>query len=603
MPFVYAGSDVANLADSKAEFLDLKEQIAECNEAGDNCDKLEKKIIPVAKDYIKYTANVMVEYIKEIKDDTEGENNTNLVVAQGELYDAINSIDDLETKEDIKAMAADIAVAWDGVVDIIMYSALESFVGKAVEVVEQAEEIGEKLACTVDKLKEQGEETTDIEYELGLYDARVVEAKEKHSNAQSVITEDYEQVKIEVRLARISLENADQILESLMEKVDAFDFDMSECDVEEEETEDDTEDDVEDVEDESDEDDTEDDVENETASTFEQALEDSGLEDDYDNAVSEMNRTQDEIADKEADGYGISSAENKLAEAENYLLLAENYILNNESGLAYSNLLNAKDAAIEARDDNMFSTGTGTTSSDDGDAVGTKAEFIVCMDEADYSSDRIQCYSDFDISDDDKDDIEDCIREKPSDEEDECWEDIEPGEGTDDDDNDSDEYKLEIELEDFTENLDEDSVSLTVEGTDYTPDISENDGELTIELTAELEDNDDVTLEFDDDEGNEFKFRFRLYIDDDEYGRVQFDIEVNDFDEDFEEDSVTFEWEGSSFDYNSTELYVDGIDIEFDDTDDEDYDFGTSLNFEFDGEDDDNDDYSYQGDMTVDVSS
>ena len=167
----------------------------------------------------------------------------------------------------------------------------------------------------------------------------------------------------------------------------------------------------------------------------------------------------------------------------------------------------------------------------------------------------------------------------------------------------------EIEIEDFSYDGDsmdlEEDITLKIEGTTYSDndyDVELDNGDLTIELEAVISDNDDLTIDFEDEDGNEFQFKCRLLIDDEELKRVEFTVVAEDFSEDFEESTVTFDFEGNSYDTDDTELSSSGKEIEFENDEDEEFDFGSGLDFDIYGEDDDSDSFEYDGKITVDIT-
>jgi hypothetical protein len=610
MCFVLATSafatEVNDYLDAKQAFEDAKFDYQECTK---KCDDLEADVLTAAKDYVEESTDLVSSKLKGIKDYVDDETIDLITSDLLTLLDIPDEIDEATSKEDLQKIALKLAGIWSKYKDTVDEYNVDDYYNSVNEIYEKGDLLDDIIECSIEEAES---DVSNVELRYGAFDGKMDEVEGYLNSALENLETAPETALENIGSAVTALGEADELLGKLMQELTDSEVSLvEECDTTEADDDDDVADNDDDDTGDNDDDEADDDDDTVSDEDFDDLLDDADLDGDYNSALAEIENAEDMITEKQDDCYITTQAEVKLDEAYGYMDTAYQAVLDDDIGLAWTSMENAKDKAETAQLSAYYSAGT---CSDDDDDVSPASveEFKECLEDAATSLYRNYCYSDYDISEDQQDDIEECFLAYPtSEEEEECIDPIDDldADSGDDDDDDGNEVTLEIEIEDFSYDGDsmdlEEDITLKIEGTTYSDndyDVELDNGDLTIELEAVISDNDDLTIDFEDEDGNEFQFKCRLLIDDEELKRVEFTVVAEDFSEDFEESTVTFDFEGNSYDTDDTELSSSGKEIEFENDEDEEFDFGSGLDFDIYGEDDDSDSFEYDGKITVDIT-
>ena len=615
MCFVLATSafatEVNDYLDAKQAFEDAKLDYQECTK---KCDDLETDVLDSAKDYLEASTDLVSSKLKGIKDYVDDDTIDQITDDLLTLLDIPDEINEATSKEDLQKVALELAGIWSKYKDTVDEYNVEDYYNSVNEIYEKGDQLDDIIECSIEEAES---DVSNVELRYGAFDEKMDEVEEYLNSALEDLEDSPENASTSIGNAVTALEEADSLLGKLMEELtDAEVALVEDCDTTEADDDDDTGDNDDDEADDddsgdNDDDEADDDDDTVTDDEFDDLLDDADLDGDYNSALREIADAEELIDEKQDDCYITTSAEAKLDEAYAYMDTAYQAVLDDDIGSAWTNMENAKTRAETAQLSAYFTAGTCSDDDDDDDSHTSVGGFKECLEDAATSLYRNYCYADYDISNEQQDEIDECFLTYPtSEEQEECIDpidDLDTDDSGDDDDDDDDEVTLQIELEDFSEDLDEDSISLKIEGTTYDDDdfdVTEDDGELTIELEVVIDDHDDLTLEFKDDDENSFKFKCQLNTDDDEMVEVEFEIGADDLlgNDDWEADTVEFNWDGETYNSTDDELDVTEKDIEFADDEDEEYGFGSRISFQLDGENDDNDDVEYDGKITVDIT-
>lgn len=401
LPFAAADSTSSLLSSyekSQAKFLDLKEELEECQLLDDDCDDIEDGVLDAALSYAEDTISLMLAYVYYVNDSKNAD-------AQAELEQALDDLQYADTKDEYDDVLAAVTTAWKSVADDIKKKTVENLFAHVDALVDKGEIIDAKLECGIDEL---GSSTDALDDAYASFAADIAQADEQIDAAEDLLNEgsDLSAVVSTIKSAQESLKSS-QI--SLTEARDALtakggtlcaeviieDDDDDTNEIEDEKVEDEVGGDVE-----------EEDTEEEEAN-LDELLNEYGLNSYYEDAQDAIETLVEYIEEQQNDDYDTSEADVVLSQAEGYLEDAEELVLEEGGKGAISKLLNAQQTAERGLNSEYYSAGGGSSSS------GTGSEdyeaFVDCMESASYSYQRDVCYEDYGIDGDTQTEIADCL--------------------------------------------------------------------------------------------------------------------------------------------------------------------------------------------------
>ncbi len=519
VPLVSASENADGYVESKAQFEELKEDLSLCQAEGDDCSDLEEQILATAKSYVKYTTLLMIDYLKEVKENSNEETQKSIDAVLVEFYSDVEEIDTLETKEGLQAKSQAIAERWSSVKITVKQKVLAQMLAGLDSVLEKASSIDVKLKCAVSDLSSQGKSLTDLEINYEAYHEAVASAREKYDLANS--SKDTTDLEKYVKSSKKSLETAQSVLNDALSELEELDYDLGACDTTSVKVE--YEDETEKEDDDSDDSSTSTSSGNQTSgnatTSFEVLLKELGLEDIYEDAENELEKANSIIDAKYDEGYDTQTAEAYLKDATVYFNSGKSYVMQEEAAKGYTAFLNSIEQSQNAADSGNFKTkrstsGTSTDTSATADALQT------CIENADYSTDQNKCYDKYDVSESEQQELEDCLYDADSSsDESECYEEAVGGSSSSSSSDDD-------EFENDKDDLNADIAALDKELNDLENEIED----LYDELSRAYNDLDDDDQDDLDDERDDIQADIQELEDDVESG-----ISSNDFENEIDD--------------------------------------------------------------------
>lgn len=403
IPFVWAAelsSLIDNYEQKKETFLEYKAELESCTDAGDDCEDIENDVLDAAIDTAELGIEIMQAYIEYT-----AVTDADTLIEQ--LETAKNDLKYADSKEEFDAVIADVRATWSTVADDIKQMTVEDLYAAVDELVDKGELIDAKLSCGIDKLTD-GSEVLDTTYEE--FSAAITAADEKIDEAEALLeANDYDAALAAITAAQNSLKDSQSSLQTATTTLSAEGGELcAEVTIteDEDETEDETEDEAENESEDESETESEDEEEQqeEEEQDLDELLSDYGLSSYHNDATEAIETLVDYIDERKEGGDDTSEAEDVLADAETYLAEGEQLVLEEEGTGAISKFLNAQQTAERGLNSEYYSEGEATVEgSEDYQA------FVDCMETASYSSQRDECYDDYDISGEVQDEIESCL--------------------------------------------------------------------------------------------------------------------------------------------------------------------------------------------------
>ncbi len=390
-PFAAAESlsSMMNTYDNaKQEFNDIKKEYQDCQKADEDCSDIEEDLIEPAVEYASAGISIMIMYLDYAEIET----------GKADLQEALDDLRYVETKEDFDAAITKAKNAWDSVAEDMKQKTIEDLKDNITELVEKGKLIDAKLKCGIKTLSSS---TSELDTAYTVFSAEIDEADAKIAQAENLIAADnFASAMVAIKEAQKALQDSKTSLGTatnalntkggaLCTEVVIEEQEITETEDEEETREEETE-------------------ESEETKDLDELLTEYELDSYYSDAEDAVNDLVEYISKKEADSYDVSGAEVVLAQAQDYMESAEDLVLNSGGIGALSKLLNAQQTAERGLNSEYYSASSSTTSTSGSDDYEA---FTVCMESAGYAYQRDDCYEDYGISDDTKEEIESCLDE------------------------------------------------------------------------------------------------------------------------------------------------------------------------------------------------
>ncbi|MBI5002876.1 hypothetical protein HZC31_05795 [Candidatus Woesearchaeota archaeon] len=399
MPFAAADSVSSLLSSyekSQEKFLDLKDELKECQLLDDGCEDIEDELLDAALPYAKDTINLMLAYVYYVNDATNAD-------AQEELEQALDDLQYADSKEEYDDVLAAVKTAWKSIADDLKQKTVEDLFAAVDALVDKGEIIDAKLACGIGELSTS---STALDDAYTTFSADIAKADEQIDAAEDLLNSggDLTDVVATIKSAQEALKSSQTSLTTARDALTAKGGTLcAEVVIEDDDADED--DDAEETEDEEVEEEPEEEVEEEQ--DLDTLLNDYDLDSYYEDAQDAIETLVEYIEEQQGDDYDTSKAEVVLAQAEAYLEDAEELVLTKKGVGAISKLLNAQQTAQRGLNSEYYKAGSGSSSG--GSATADYQAFVDCMESASYSYQRTACYDDYGIDGDTQTEIADCL--------------------------------------------------------------------------------------------------------------------------------------------------------------------------------------------------
>lgn len=416
-PFTLAdslSSQLAHYDNAQKKFEKSKTDFQECQKYDDDCSDIEEEILYNAVSYATESIHIMLTYIGYAS------NPTQTAAAQSSLQKALDDLTYVKTKEDFQAIVLTVKTSWTSITEAVKQKPVEDLKEEVDSLIEKGKLIDAKIDCGIDELSSS---TSALDASYKEFSAQIAEAEKQISEADNSLAHNAQAstVLASVMSAQEALKKSQSSLTTALDALSAAGGSLcSEITVStttetettaETDSEVDTEAETQDVEP----------VAQIPAKTVAQLVKEYDLSDYYYNADEAISSLKDYIDEKQEDNYDTSKAEDVLSQAQEYFNAGVDLIKNNAGKGALSKFLNAQQTAVRGLNSEYYKVGTSSSS-----LSQNYNDFVDCMQQAGYATQRDGCYEDYGISSGTAEDIESCLGEASSDsEEEECYVDAE----------------------------------------------------------------------------------------------------------------------------------------------------------------------------------
>lgn len=205
---------------AKYRFLEAKKEFQDAVKAGD-----EEKAKELAKKYLTHGAEMVIESLKKIKENTASnddltEDEANEIISEldekiEEMKSLKKGIENAETKEEIKKYAPKITNAWGRIKIVASVHAAKGFKSKVGEIFSRSQQLERRLENVLAKLEENGYDISDLETKLETFSEEIETSKETFLKAQ----EELKDLKEEIKEGNYTKEVADEMIKEIKDKI------------------------------------------------------------------------------------------------------------------------------------------------------------------------------------------------------------------------------------------------------------------------------------------------------------------------------------------------------------------------------------------------
>lgn len=188
--------------EDKKEFNEDKRKLKECKDQDtEECESLEAQVLEDAKKFLSDGINMLINHLKQIKEkvtssetveaDKANEITINLDSKISELESALQGIESIQTKEELKEISRRVHRVWFEFkykerlyVARLVHSKLWGILGRS-------KNLEQKLENILTKMEEKGIDVSDIDKEVTQFSEKISEAKTKYEEGKKILEEAY----------------------------------------------------------------------------------------------------------------------------------------------------------------------------------------------------------------------------------------------------------------------------------------------------------------------------------------------------------------------------------------------------------------------------
>jgi|GEM_PF-6885459 len=181
------------------EFLQLKNQLAKCKASGKNCSDVENQTFEKAQSNLLKIDEKLIDYLNKVKSKVNSSENINDTEAQSiisdidsliaQLDDAQTTINSATNKTELTDASKLLNGIWKNITSIGVGDAERVINAQIGQIFARSELLEKKLEVVVQKLKDKGINTTDIEAQLDNFSAKIDDARNLMTNATAIFAE------------------------------------------------------------------------------------------------------------------------------------------------------------------------------------------------------------------------------------------------------------------------------------------------------------------------------------------------------------------------------------------------------------------------------
>ncbi len=182
-------------SNGKEKFKEAKDKLADCE--GEECDELKAKALEHAKEWVANSGKMAIEHLEKLKERIEGnefydeeaveERLASLEEKISEIEALVEKAELAETKEDLRAVAREIASIWKGFKNQAKHYGNKLINNQLRGLIYSAERLEKVFECVKAEMEAEGADSEMVSDLLAKLDAKGDEAKEAYERAEELL--------------------------------------------------------------------------------------------------------------------------------------------------------------------------------------------------------------------------------------------------------------------------------------------------------------------------------------------------------------------------------------------------------------------------------
>jgi len=217
--------------ENKEKIKELKEELKKCkDDESDECSTVRNEAKNETKEFLGRSADAIIAALERVKarvqesdrftEEEKAEMTSEIDAKIKEIEEAKASIENATTGKEIKEVAKKINAAWKNTKPKLEKNSHKTAIARFGNVAEKFEKVSSRLESAINKLAEEGKDTTELNTLKDNYNIKVQEVIDKLKEASDLVeNEAYAEARIRFNEAKNILKEAHNVLKELVRKI------------------------------------------------------------------------------------------------------------------------------------------------------------------------------------------------------------------------------------------------------------------------------------------------------------------------------------------------------------------------------------------------
>ena len=218
---------VRDRANVKDRYKDARDEFQKVKLQGSENAAASEDFVNATKDYLNNTIDYMIEHLEDVQERVEESGDESADAESDRIQEYMDSLEaekenvaDAETKQELGAIARSIRNIWADAQKDAKSSATKSVNNRINNFLDKAESVSLRIEDEINRLKDQGVDTTELEEMLEDYNELIAEANQNHELAKEAYqNNDAKETNKQLRETVQSLKEAGKVLNEMVKEL------------------------------------------------------------------------------------------------------------------------------------------------------------------------------------------------------------------------------------------------------------------------------------------------------------------------------------------------------------------------------------------------